>query len=387
MEIITGEREDLYDMLSDALIQAREVKTNIDKMALYNYIGNLYTSINVNDWSDFSVNYKDCFQNRRNYLKFLRMVHVYEDRFCQNFFDNKDFHEYYLGNILLPYEVKMQDLAEVPVSEESQYIGKDNFFEILIGFFSTYGLEKAFRDFMDKNRVFNKIKKSEKDNYKGLTIFNPLNRDSACLLTCADYDLDTMFTLVHEFGHIYDLSLLEGDISQEITNYSYLSCYPEVFSKLLEKLFLQYLIENNILVDIAKDKYIDSFLINHDFLLSCYMFSLISDKYFKGGKGLSISDDAFFREVSKHFKDTSLVREFIYKGQTDMFGDTLYAYGDVLSTQLFDAVKEEGLDSVELKKFLAIRTGKFDPNFLLDSDYTPERFNKVFSKQVDLFYK
>lgn len=387
MELITGDREDLLDMLNEALKQAKEVKTNSDKMALYNYIGNLYSSINVSDWIDFPINYRDCFKTRRNFLKFLRMARVYEDRFCKIFYDNKDFHEFYLGNILVHYENKMRELADTPVSEETQYLGKEKFFEILLGFFSSYGLEKEFRSFMEKKRLFNKVKKNENDNYHGLTIFNPLNKDSACLIMGADYDLDTMFTLIHEFGHVYDLSLLEGDISQEVTNYSYLSCYPEVFSKLLEKLFLQYLVEQGIISDLAKDKYIDSFLINHDFLLSCYMFSLISDKYFKGGKGLSISDDAFFREVSKHFKDTSLVREFIYKGQTDMFGDTLYAYGDVLSTQLFDAVKEEGLDSVELKKFLAIRTGKFDPNFLLDSDYTPERFNKVFSKQVDLCYK
>ena len=67
MELITGEREDLFDMLSDALKQAKEVKTNSDKMALYNYIGNLYGSINVNDWSDFPINYRDCFKTRRNF--------------------------------------------------------------------------------------------------------------------------------------------------------------------------------------------------------------------------------------------------------------------------------------------------------------------------------
>lgn len=387
MEIITGQREDLFEMLQTALKQAREVKTNSDKMALYNYIGNLYGSINVNDWSEIQVNYKDCFRTRRNFLKFIKMAHVFEDRFCQSFYDNKDFHEFYLGNILVEYEKKMQDLVEEPESKESQYLGKEKFFEILFGFLSKYGLEVEFRNFMDKRRCFNKVKKSEKDNYKGLTIFNPINRDTACLLLGADYDLDTMFTLVHEFAHVYDLSLLEGDISQEITNYSYLSCYPEVFSKLMEKLFLQYLVDQGIIVDLAKDKYIENFLINHDFLLSSYMFTLISDKYFKGGKGLVISDDAFFKEVSKHFRDDSLIREFIYGGTTDMFGDTLYAYGDIMSTQLLDAVKEEGLSSVDLKKFMAIRTGKFDPTFLIENEYMPERFNKVFAKEVDFCKK
>ena len=186
---------------------------------------------------------------------------------------------------------------------------------------------------------------------------------------------------------VYDLSLLEGDISQEITNYSYLSCYPEVFSKLLEKLFLQYLVEQGIITDLAKDKYIDSFLINHDFLLSAYMFSLISDKYFKGGKGLTISDDAFFKDVSKHFKDPSLVKEFIYNGTTDMFGDSIYAYGDIMATHLLEPVKAEGLSSPDFKKFMSIRTGKFDPEFLIENSYMPDNFNKVFTKEVDLCKK
>lgn len=387
MEIITGEREDLFDMLSDALKQAKDVKTNTDKIALYNYIGNLYGSINVNDWSDFPVNYKDCFQNRRNYLKFLRMVKVYEDRFCQNFFDYKEFHSYNLGNILFGYEQIVQVLAEVEESQEIEYLGEKDFFEILFGFLSKYGLEKDFRDFMDKRRIFSKVKKHEKDDYLGLTIFNPLNRDCACLITGADYDLSTMYTLVHEFGHVYDLSLLEGDLSQEIANYSYLSCYPEVFPKLLEKLFLQYLIDEGIVVDIAKDKYIDSFIISHDFMLSSYLFTLIGDKYFRGGKGLIISNDAFFREVKKHFRDDSLVREFIYGGSTNMFNDTLYAYGDVMATHLLEAVKVEGLSSPDLKKFMAIRTHQFAPNFLIDNDYTPEHFIKVFKKEVELCKK
>ena len=136
-----------------------------------------------------------------------------------------------------------------------------------------------------------------------------------------------------------------------------------------------------------KDKYIENFLINHDFLLSSYMFSLISDKYFRGGRGLTISDDAFFKDVGKHFKDPSLVKEFIYNGTTDMFGDVLYAYGDIVATHLLEPVKAEGLSSTDFKKFMAIRTRKFDPEFLINNSYMPDKFNKVFTREVDFCKK
>ena len=258
MEIITGEREDLFDMLSDALEQVKVVSRNADKVALYNYIGNLYGAINVNGRQDFSVSYKECFQNRRNYLKFLKSAHIYENIFAKNFFENKDFHSKYLGDVFDCYSDNMRKLADISASEESTYFGKEEFFNVLFGFLSKYGLEKFFREFMDKRRVFEKLKKHNDDDYMGLTILNPLNGDAACLITKPDYDLDTMVTLIHEFGHVYDLSKIDGDIPYKLNSYSYLSFSPAVFSKFLEKLFFQYLIDNNIMVSEVKDKYIDT---------------------------------------------------------------------------------------------------------------------------------
>lgn len=386
MEIITGEKEDLFDMLSDALEQAKVVSRNADKVALYNYIGNLYGAINVNGRQGFSVSYKECFQNRRNYLKFLKSAHIYENIFAKNFFENKDFHSKYLGDVFDCYSDNMRKLADISASEESTYFGKEEFFNVLFGFLSKYGLEKFFREFMDKRRVFEKLKKHN-DDYMGLTILNPLNGDAACLITKPDYDLDTMVTLIHEFGHVYDLSKIDGDIPYKLNSYSYLSCYPEVFPKLLEKLFFQYLIDNNIMVSEVKDKYIDTILVNHDFLLSSYMFSLIDDKYFKKNGGLVISDAAFLKEMKKHFVNLELIRELIHSGKLDMFGDTVYTYGEIMSFHLLEPVLEEGFKSPDLRRFMRCKTLSFNPNYLVDNGYIPDNYAKVFRKSVDLCRK
>ena len=57
MEIITGSREDLIDMLDDALGQVGQVKKREQKMAFYNFIGNLYGSINVNSEENYPIDY------------------------------------------------------------------------------------------------------------------------------------------------------------------------------------------------------------------------------------------------------------------------------------------------------------------------------------------
>ena len=78
MEIITGDRDDLIDMLDDAIGQVGQVKTREQKMAFYNFVGNLYSSINVNSELDFHIDYRDCFINRRNFKIFMKLADLYD---------------------------------------------------------------------------------------------------------------------------------------------------------------------------------------------------------------------------------------------------------------------------------------------------------------------
>ena len=388
MEIITGSREDLIDMLDDAIGQVDQVKKREQKMAFYNFVGNLYGSINVNSEENYSIDYKGCFRNRRNFVKFMKQANLYEKRFCSRFYDYKDFHREYLGDILVEYGEHVQSLKDVPCSDEKAwYLGKEKFFDILCGFLEEYGLLEQFKEFVSKPRVFSKIKKHPSDDFAGLTIFNPVNRDAAFLIKDPDYDLDTLFIYIHEFGHVVDLQNIEGDPYQALNSYAYMSNYPEVFSKLLEKLFLQYLIDNNIMSEQAKDKYIDQFIINHDFLMSSYMFSLLDDKYYRGGKELIISDEQFINEMCRYFSNRELIESLVEEGNLSLFSDHIYCYGDIMATHLLEPVKAGGLRCPEFRDFQRIRFQPFDPEYLLDRDYTPENFAKVLKKEVELCKK
>ena len=388
MEIITGSREELISMLEDAIGQVHLVKTKEQKMAFYNYVGNLYGAINVNSEEDFPVDYKDCFKNRRNFVKFMRQADLYEKRFCSRFYDYKEFHKEYLGDILVDYGNHVQVLKDVPCSDDrTWYLGKDKFYEILCGFLEEYGLLDEFKNFLKKPRVFSKIKKNPTDDFSGLTIFNPITKDAAFLIKDPDYNLDTLFIYIHEFGHVVDLQSIEGDIYQSVNDYAYRSSYPEVFSKLLEKLFLQYLIDHNIMSEAAKDIYIEQFITNHDFLLSSFMFCLLDDKFYRGGKELCISDGQFIDEMAKHFSNRELIEEMVNGGTMSLFGDLIYSYGDIMATHLLEPVKNGGLGCEEFRNWQRIRFQPFDPEFLLDNDYTPENFAKVLKKEVELCKK
>ena len=117
MEIITGSREDLIDMLDDALGQVGQVKKREQKMAFYNFIGNLYGSINVNSEENYPIDYKDCFRNRRNFVKFMKQADLYEKRFCSRFYDYKDFHREYKKGIFLKKNSELFDSEALNIIE------------------------------------------------------------------------------------------------------------------------------------------------------------------------------------------------------------------------------------------------------------------------------
>ena len=388
MDIITGSREDLIEMLNTAIKQGKKIKRNTDRIAMYNYVGNLYSALNVNDYEDYPVNYTDWFLTKKNYTKFLKEVGIMGRQFGSHFVQHKEFHNDYLHDVLSFYEGKMQELATVPKYKESKYLGKEKFFEILFGFLSKYGLEKEFREFLNKKRIFFKVRENKNDDYLGLTVFNSIDRDTAILIAHADYDFDTLFTLIHEFGHVIDLSFFKGDnISQVSIDYAYKSYYPEVYSRLLERLFIHYLVEEDIVKELGIDKYIECMLIGHDFFISAYMYSLLDDRHFLGSDGLSITDDEFYNEVVKSFKSDKFVKEFIKEEKLCFGSDMVYTYGDLLSTHLLEPVLADGLDCIEMRQFMDVRTDSFDPEFLIKNGYDVKHYEKVFSKEVDLCKK
>ena len=75
------------------------------------------------------------------------------------------------------------------------------------------------------------------------------------------------------------------------------------------------------------------------------------------------------------------------EGNLSLFSDHIYCYGDIMATHLLEPVKAEGLRCPEFREFQKIRFQPFDPEYLLDHEYTPENFSKVLQKEVQLCKK
>ena len=69
----------------------------------------------------------------------------------------------------------------------------------------------------------------------------------------------------------------------------------------------------------------------------------------------------------------------------DLFCDTSYAYGDIIASFLVEDINKHGeFNSPLMRDFLNTRIDFFDPDFIERNDLSPERYQKVYQKQLDM---
>ena len=196
-----------------------------------------------------------------------------------------------------------------------------------------------------------------------------------------------MSTLAHEFGHVYDLSFTLGDV-EEFNQYFYLSFFGEVIPRLFERLFFQFMIDKGILTDEIKDKVFEFEVINHDYLLGCYILSLINENSFLDNSYQSLSKDELIQKVKNYFISEDTIRDFVYNSTGfDVLEDFRYAYGDIVSLFLKEAVEDCGLSNDFVEEFLKIRSGLFSEDFLRKWGMGPENYVQLHEKELQMIKK
>ena len=100
-----------------------------------------------------------------------------------------------------------------------------------------------------------------------------------------------------------------------------------------------------------------------------------------------VSDEQFINEMCRYFSNRELIESLVKDDNLNLFSDHIYCYGDIMATHLLEPVKACGLGCHEFRDFQKIRFQPFDPEYLLDHDYTPENFAKVLKKEVELCKK
>ena len=351
--IITDNPKNLKEKLELAKRQIKNAKTREEVLALSNYIYDLDESIAAID-PTYTPKDKLSFLNDKKNEVLDKKFGVHMD--------------------------KEEDDIEITTLSE------DDYYNIFYEFMSKMGLEKYFDRFIKNKRIYT-TSKSFDETTLGSTAFNPITKDSDIFVDGLEYDIFSMFTLAHEFGHVYDLNRFDGNINDWNT-YFYQSFNGEVVSKTFERLFVDFLIKNNIQVPEAKTLLCDMLDANYEFAKASYIISLIPDRYLLDDSYLELSPAQVYKLVGRYFSKNDKVRKFINKCSSLDIKDTFqYSYGDVISMILSNRIKNSDYDLDALGEFFEFRRKPFETEMLDRLRVTPDRYVKLYKKDIELLKK
>lgn len=364
-------------------------KDDTVRLMLFNYIGNLYSALSVIKDKKIYINQRKVFGNLSHFQIFIKQTDFLMDKFIENFIANQKFHQDYFNDLLINIEkIFINNVDGVEYSKQSDYFNKEDFVTVFYDFCKSLNLEDLFDDIIKNKKIFKMIKGVGANDYIGLNLHNFMTGESRILIDSFDYNLDSMFTLVHEFGHYYDLMEFTGrDKIKEYASYTFKSLYGEVIPRLFEKIFLKFLIKNNIMQEKAIDKLMDVEIINHDFILNSYILSLLESKFLSKDNYMKLDNLEFAEMVSKYFENSDTIFNYLKNVKVDLRLDVTYTYGDIVSMFLKEEVLAEGLNGALIKKFNEIKCLEFNTDFFVNEELSPERYMAFYEKELQLIKK
>ena len=388
MEIITGRKNDLLKMLDVACRQVRKLRKFEDRFEFYNYIGNLYGIINSMDDKEIAIDYSKTFGRQKEYERFMDRAHLLRCESENNFLKYKTFHNDYMGSIL---DIVNDAIGNVEIGNDKiteTCFSKTDFYCIFYDFLKTVNLEDDFDDFIKNRKMFSRKISYAQNDYEGCILIDPIHCDMSIIASEFKYNLESMFMMSHEWGHVFDLKKMKGAGSaSRITNYFYKSLYNESISRLFEKLFLDFMLEQNILYDKVLEKQARTVLINHDYILAAYIFSLFGAREIENAAYADMSVDDTVSLLEQNFMDKEILSLFLKMHGLSFPDDLGYSYGDVMSTFLKDSIDKEGFDSKIFRDFMEIRTCEFTPEFIEEYDLSPKRYEKLYNREIQRIKK
>ena len=376
----------IYHKIHSAEDALGNAKSMDEKVALGNYIGNLYNSVGRVLGNDIEADMLKVFKSSKQYKKFIKRLDFYEFEMLDHFILKKKVHNAFIGDCMFDTGDSLEALGERERTVTTVLSDKD-FYDIFWQFMRSLHLEQLFEKYVKEGKIYNTHFDEVRNNVLGYTVFNPMEIDTDIFIGDFHNDIDSMFTLAHEFGHVYDFNEFQGDI-KDYNQYFYQSFYGEVFSRAFEKLFLDYLIQNNILLEEAKDKLFETSNINYEYLLGAYMLTLVPDDYLKYGHYEGIDKESFVQLVKYDFEDEDVIRNYIMDSTYfSVSEDLTYSYGSILSFFVKNAIDEGGFKHPFIRDFLKIRTNMFQESFLEKENITPAEYIKYHDEGIKILKK
>ena len=212
----------------------------------------------------------------------------------------------------------------------------------------------------------------------GATIYNPLGNEKLVFLAETENKIGEISTIVHEFGHVLDLSTYSSTHSNSMTSlYFQTSPYIEVNSTYQEYKFYEYLLKNNIYKDDTKAFLADSVVSYLENLSVLAPVGFIDSKLLRKHKGVlsrkEITDSV--RQETGVSLDMSLCDNFI-----DIKSALEYSYGMMIAFSMLD-------DRTLYDKFQMIRDPYFDKGKLDSIGLDDDKISKVMVKKMTNYFK
>lgn len=279
------------------------------------------------------------------------------ESYIKNFIDNKSFHGLFVNDLYYDMSKKEEELLfsfieDVKLSYKEMY-------DIMMGYLSEEGLTTPFNELLKNKRIFKGL--NAEMGYAGYAAHNTINNTSCILVVDDDSSISTMTTMIHELGHVIDFTNLNNTQGFTTANDYYLkSIYNEVFSMLMEKAFLSYLLRNNIYSEDACSLTEDYYYNIIESLKNLLVLSSLDDKLLVGDAYIDLKSNELMANVRKNNKDI-ILHEDIIPSELDIHNDLVYGYGGILATY-YNYLKEKDPDKYNFykKRFLENRANSFN---------------------------
>ena len=119
----------LFEEVTKSYSQLKNAKNSEERMALANYIGNLYMAISSVQDSEVFIKEKTIFGSHKNYQKFVKKLDIYEIKMLENLVSQQDFHREYLRDIIMGVEDNFSCLKDEEMSKTTS-ISKEEYYAI-----------------------------------------------------------------------------------------------------------------------------------------------------------------------------------------------------------------------------------------------------------------
>lgn len=362
-----------FNTICSAIISDRfDIDTKVLLFDYYDYLVELLEK----KYNHEIITSVDCF-DEDYYKSLICRSDKYYKKFVNNFIKNKEFHNYYLSEILDGIE----DYNDFVGSNLN--LSKTDFLELVSMFMKSINQEALF------NKLYNTgslcFDDYIADDTLGFTLFNSLNNKFELHIRDNNYNIDDLVTMCHEFGHCFEFDNFHN-CNKDYAKYSYLSIYGEVISKLFERLLLRFLLKENIYVNESRAKFLEFEMDNRDFLIKALYISTLSDErlsyIFNLSDDYNLSDE--FLYLKNDCDDYNILKGLDHVNIKDSYS---YAYGDIISMFLCEEIEKNGFSIDIFNDFMKNRFNLFDEKYFLELGYSPNEYIKLHKNELKLLKK